>query len=79
LAASTATPPDDLEICALARRAERALDALSVKKREAFVLVALEGLTGEEAAIAMNVPVATVWTRLHHARRDLRDALEEGE
>jgi RNA polymerase sigma-70 factor (ECF subfamily) len=73
------TPSYEAEICAMARRAELALHGLSAKKREAFVLVALEGLTGEEAAAAMNVPVATVWTRLHHARRDLRRVLEEAE
>ncbi len=77
--ASRSTPSDDVEICAMARRAARALDTLSSKKREAFVLVALEGLTGEEAAAAMNIPVATVWTRLHHARGDLRRAFEETE
>jgi RNA polymerase sigma-70 factor (ECF subfamily) len=63
-----------------AARAMRALDRLSAKKREAFVLVTLEGLPGDEVARALGVPVATVWTRLFHARRELREALEaEGE
>lgn len=59
------------------RKFERALASLSEKKREVFVLVMLEGASGEEAAQALGIPVATVWTRLHHARRELRDALEE--
>jgi RNA polymerase sigma factor (sigma-70 family) len=78
---TTAPSPED----AYAERAEtaraiRALERLSDKKRETFVLVALEGLSGDEAARALGIPVATVWTRLHHARRELRDALlaEEG-
>jgi RNA polymerase sigma-70 factor (ECF subfamily) len=54
-------------------RLRRALDALSPKKREAFVLVTLEGMSGEEAAEALGVPVNTIWTRLHHARRELRE------
>ncbi len=71
------TPDECFEVGAQAIRAQRALDALSPRKREAFVLVVLEGLAGEEAAIAMGVPVATVWTRVHHARRELRHALGE--
>ena len=61
----------------LASRAQAALAAMSHRKREAFVLVALEGLSGEEAATLLDIPVATVWTRLHHARRELRSALQE--
>lgn len=61
----------------LAARAQVALAAMSHRKREAFVLVALEGLSGEEAATLLDIPVATVWTRLHHARRELRSALSE--
>lgn len=60
-----------------ARRAERALAQLSAKKRETFVLVAVEGMNGEEVAQALGIPIATVWTRLHHARRELRLALKE--
>jgi RNA polymerase sigma-70 factor (ECF subfamily) len=59
------------------QRFQRAFDRLSPKKREAFVLVTLEGLSGEEAAAALGIPVNTVWTRLHHARQDLRAALGE--
>jgi DNA-directed RNA polymerase specialized sigma24 family protein len=39
------------------------------------VLVALEGLGGEEVGRTLGIPVATVWTRLHHARLELREAL----
>ncbi len=72
-----ATPEERCALSAEAMRAAHALERLSVKKREAFVLVALEGMSGEEAAAALHIPVATVWTRLHHARRELRDALAE--
>jgi RNA polymerase sigma-70 factor (ECF subfamily) len=56
----------------------RALDRMSTKKRAAFVLVELEGLRPEEAARALEIPIATVRTRLFHARNELRLALEEG-
>jgi RNA polymerase sigma-70 factor (ECF subfamily) len=57
----------------------KAFEGLSHRKREVFVLVTLEGLSGEEAAAALGIPVNTVWTRLHHARLALRAALHEGE
>jgi RNA polymerase sigma-70 factor (ECF subfamily) len=61
------------------RRFQRAFAALSDKKREVFTLVTLEGFSGEEAARTLGVPVNTIWTRLHHARLELRRALEEDE
>jgi RNA polymerase sigma-70 factor (ECF subfamily) len=54
-----------------------ALETLSDKKREVFVLVNLEGVSSEEVASALGIPVATVWTRLHHARKALRAALDD--
>lgn len=69
------SPEEQSETNEAAERARRALDALSSKKREAFVLVALEGMSGEQAAELLSVPAATVGTRLHHARRELREAL----
>ncbi len=54
---------------------EGALARLSIKKRVVFVLVDLEGLTSEEAAKALEIPAATVRTRLLHARRELHAAL----
>ena len=70
------TPAELLECSETERRFARAFAALSPKKREAFVLVTLEGLSGEEAAQALGVPVNTIWTRLHHARRELRAAID---
>lgn len=73
------TPNEMYERSEMARRAEQALTKLSAKKKEVFVLVALEGLSGEQVATALSIPVATVWTRLHHARLDLRALLAEEE
>lgn len=73
------TPERDAVLSEAARRAQRALERLSDKKRQVFVLVALEGLSGEEVAAALGIPVATVWTRLHHARRELRESLSREE
>ncbi len=75
--AAIETPEESVGANQAAARAQRALNRLSPKKREAFVLLALEGLSGEDAARSVGVPLQTVWTRLHHARRELRVALEE--
>jgi RNA polymerase sigma factor (sigma-70 family) len=69
------TPGQALEASEDATRAKRALARLSQKKREVFVLIALEGVSAEEAAATLGIPVGTVWTRLHHARRELRARL----
>ena len=52
-----------------------ALAKLPEKKRAVFVLVELEGLSTEEVAAALEIPPATVRTRLFHARRALQEAL----
>jgi RNA polymerase sigma-70 factor, ECF subfamily len=57
------------------RALDRALTALGTKKRAVFVLVELEGLSAEEAARFLEIPPATVRTRLFHARRELQAAL----
>ncbi|HEX2660637.1 MAG TPA: RNA polymerase sigma factor, partial [Polyangia bacterium] len=54
---------------------ERALRRLSPAKRVAFLMAELEGLSCPEIAAALDVPIGTVWTRLHAARRELRAAL----
>jgi RNA polymerase sigma-70 factor (ECF subfamily) len=59
-----------------ARRAHDALLTLSPKKREVFILSVFGELTGPEIADQLGVPVATVWTRLHHARNELRTLME---
>ncbi len=57
----------------------RALAQLSDAKRITLLMAELEGLSCHEIAAATGVPVGTVWTRLHAARRELRAAMSEGE
>jgi RNA polymerase sigma-70 factor, ECF subfamily len=52
-----------------------ALDALPASFRVIVQLVDVEGLSYQEAADALEIPVGTVMSRLHRARRRLRDAL----
>jgi RNA polymerase sigma factor (sigma-70 family) len=56
----------------LRRDLERGLQQLSVAKRTVLVLAEVEGFACEEIARMLSIPVGTVWTRLHHARREMR-------
>lgn len=53
----------------------RAFASLSESDRELLSLVAWEGLTREELAVALGTNRAAVRLRLHRARKRLRDAL----
>ncbi|MBS2029567.1 MAG: RNA polymerase sigma factor [Deltaproteobacteria bacterium] len=55
----------------------RILERLPEKKRTVLVLHELEGVPGEEIAEILQCPVGTVWTRLHHARRQFQLELEK--
>ena len=57
------------------RRIEQALSALSENERSVFVLYEMEGVAGKEIAEIVKCPEATVWRRLHYARRTFRQAL----
>ena len=54
---------------------EQALDSLSPRHRSVVDLVDIHGLSYDEAATALGIPVGTVMSRLHRARHRLRDAL----
>lgn len=47
------------------------LDTMNPDRRCALVLFEIEGLSGNDIARIQNVPAATVFTRLHQARREL--------
>ena len=53
----------------------QALCKLSPEHREIVILHEIEGLTYEEAALVLSVPVGTVKSRLHHAFLQLRRQL----
>ncbi len=56
-----------------------ALGKLSDAKRIALCLAEIEGLSSDEIARVLRIPVGTVWTRLHHARRELRELMRGSE
>jgi RNA polymerase sigma factor (sigma-70 family) len=60
---------------AASRRLASALAGLSAAYRDALLLVAWGGLSYEETATALGVPVGTVRSRISRARADLRRTL----
>ena len=60
----------------LARTLEAAVAALSERRRAAFVLVRMQGLSYDDAAALLDVPVGTVKSRAAAAEVELRRRLE---
>ncbi len=70
-------PADEVQSQEIRRALEQALERLPLKHRTAFVLREYEGLSYEEMAQAMGCSLGTVMSRLHHARKKMRAALEQ--
>jgi RNA polymerase sigma-70 factor, ECF subfamily len=62
-------PAEVLETRRALLRVQQALDTLDLEHRAAFVLYELDGEACSEIALSFGVPVGTVYSRLHHARR----------
>jgi len=82
LALEPATPvslPDELlSREQLSQALFRALDALSLEQRVAFVLCVVEERASHEAAEIIGAPAPTVRARVQSAKKRLRELLEEG-
>jgi len=59
--------------------ASRALAALSLNDRRVITLCVLEGLSEQDAALALRVPIGTVKSRLHRAKARLAAELRTKE
>jgi RNA polymerase sigma factor (sigma-70 family) len=53
------------------------LERLDTRDREALLLFAWADLSYEEIATALGIPLGTVRSRIHRARRDLREGLRD--
>lgn len=74
-----ATPVDErLEEERQRRRLLAAVEVLSPKLKEVFVLVYLEGLSGPDAAKVLEIKEGALWKRLHEARLKVKAAMGEG-
>ena len=50
---------------------------MSDVRRTTFILFEVEGYSGEEIAELQGIPLNTVWTRLHHARKEFLRLVSE--
>ncbi len=71
---SAASPGHRAEARQALARVQKALDTLTAEKRAVFVLYELEGQACDAIAAALEVPVGTVYSRLHSARREFAKA-----
>ena len=58
------------------RRVEVALEAIPVDRRAVFILFEIEEESSEAIAEGLGIPVGTVHSRLHKARREFQDAYD---
>ena len=73
------TPDAQYESAEDYQRFLAAVSRLSPKRREVFVMITMEGASGEDTARSLGIPLSTVWTRLFHARRRLQTELGIGD
>ena len=64
-----------LDASAVRGRLAEALAALPAAEREVLLLVAWAGLSGQDVAVALDIPAGTARSRLHRARGQMRAAL----
>ena len=70
---------DDTSVLLQLRDLERAMAKLTMENREVILLVALEGLSYEDVAQVLRIPVGTVRSRLSRGRTALRRLMDMGE
>jgi RNA polymerase sigma-70 factor, ECF subfamily len=78
---ATTTDPDPEDVASGVERRERirkGLDSLSEHHRTIIILSDIEGLQYREIAEVLGIPMGTVMSRLHHARKRLREVLGPG-
>ena len=70
---------DDTSVLLQLRDLERAMAKLTMENRQVILLVALEGLSYEDVAEVLRIPVGTVRSRLSRGRTALRRLMDMGE
>lgn len=71
-------PPDSMLVaCELRDEFWRAYERLGLRNREIIALRHFQELSYQEIADALDIPIGTVMSRLFHARRKLREHLDD--
>ena len=69
-------PHTRAEVAESLARVERALETLEIDQRAIFVLFEVEGEDCEAIGLGLGIPVGTVYSRLHRARREFQRAYD---
>lgn len=72
------TPEESTSLAEEEAQLRAAIERLSEDRRLVLVMVEWNGMSGVEVARVLDIPVGTVWRRLHEARAELQRALERG-
>lgn len=72
------TPEMDHDKLEVVKRVHNALSKLSIDQRQIVTLVDLEGMSYNDVAYALDIPIGTVMSRLCRARNNLKKLLDEG-
>lgn len=75
LAATLAAPTAETRDGDEGERIRKAIEQLPVEQREVLLMSQIQGLLYEEVAEALEIPVGTVKSRMHHALKRLREIL----
>jgi RNA polymerase sigma-70 factor (ECF subfamily) len=70
-------PESELEARSALEQVTATIARMTTAKRIVLLMVEVEGLSCSAVAAALEIPIGTVWTRLHAARRELRAAVPE--
>jgi RNA polymerase sigma-70 factor (ECF subfamily) len=67
---AASSPARSYETAETRHRFQMMVSKMSEKLRTTFVMFEVEGYSGEEIARIQDIPLGTVWTRLHRARKE---------
>jgi RNA polymerase sigma-70 factor (ECF subfamily) len=68
------SPAETIDARRSLERVQAVLEQLSPEHRAVFILYDIEGESCESIAATWDVPVGTIYSRLHHARKRFREA-----
>jgi RNA polymerase sigma-70 factor (ECF subfamily) len=72
----TRGPAEDCEQLDIVKRVRRAVASLPIIERQVITLVNLEEMSYAEVAMVLDIPIGTVMSRLHRARKHLLERME---
>lgn len=76
LADFSTNPEAQVEVSEFEKTIQTCLERISLEHRTILILIDIEGLSYEEAAVALRAPIGTIKSRLARARTQMRAAMQ---